>query len=141
MLEEVKEKTLRQESLLATLVGALSLLAVMLACIGVYGLMAFAVARRTRDIGVRMALGARASDVGLAVLREAVWLGVLGATIGVLTALALGRLIESQLYGVTARDPMILVTSTVLLLIATGIASCWPAWRAARVDPVISLRT
>lgn len=139
-LEEVKEKSLRRENLLATLVGALGLLALLLACVGVCGLMGFAVTRRTREIGVRMALGAPPGSVGCMVLREAAGLAGFGMAVGLVGALVLGRLVESQLYGVSARDPLSLALAGGALALAVVSAVAWPAWKAARVDPLISLR-
>jgi predicted permease len=139
-LAEVRTKSLRRENLLATLVGTLGMLALLLASVGVCGLMGFAVTRRTREIGVRMALGAQPGSVGGMVLREAAGLAGIGVAVGLGGALALGRLMESQLHGVSARDPLSLIVAGGSLVIATVFAAAWPAWRAARVNPLIALR-
>ncbi len=140
MLDEVRDKSLRMERLMATLVGSLGVLVLGLACLGVYGLMAFVVTRRTRDIGVRMALGARSLAVARAVLWDALRLAVAGALLGGIAALTLGRLIESHLYGISARDPWTLTLSVGVLLLGILAATLWPAWRAMRVNPLVALR-
>lgn len=137
---DVKTKSLRRENLLATLVGTLGVLALLLACVGVCGLMGFAVTRRTREIGVRMALGAQPGGVGRMVLRDAAGLAGFGVVLGLGGALALGRLMESQLHGISARDPLSLALAGGTLVLATVAAAAWPAWRAARVDPLVALR-
>jgi len=140
MLDEVRDKALREEHLMATLVGSLGVLALGLGCLGVYGLMAFVVVRRTRDIGVRMALGAKPVDIGRAVLRGALRLTFVGGVIGMGAALALGRLVENQLYGVTARDPLTFVTAIGVLLAGMIAVALVPAWRATQVNPLEALR-
>jgi putative ABC transport system permease protein len=111
-----------------------------LVTIGVYSVLAYATARRTQEIGIRMALGAEGRDV----LRMVIWVGLrlvaVGVLIGLIVSLALGRVIATQLWGVSAYDPVTLVTVSVLLPI-TGLVACWiPARRAARVDPLVALR-
>jgi len=138
--EAVRDKNINQERLLATLCGALAGLALLLSCIGLYGLMAYHVARRTREIGIRVALGATRQNIAGPILREALLLGGIGVAVGVPAALALSRLIKSQLYGVEPSDPFTLVAAVLaLLLVALGAA--WiPARRATRVDPMVALR-
>ncbi|MBE2216160.1 MAG: ABC transporter permease [Opitutaceae bacterium] len=138
---EVREKSLRREGLLARLVTTLALIALGLSCIGLYGLMAFGVARRTREFGVRLALGARPGEVAWPVVREALVVAAGGLVVGLVAALASGRFLASQLYGVSPRDPATLVGATVLLLAIAVIAAWRPARRAARVDPIIALRS
>ena len=116
-------------------------MAALLAAIGLYGLMAYAVANRTRDIGIRMALGAPRDHV----LRTEVWsalrLVAIGIAIGIPVAIAAGRLIAAQLFGVAAGDPVTLAAAAALLLLVGGLAAYGPARRASRVDPMLALRT
>jgi putative ABC transport system permease protein len=113
---------------------------VLIAALGLYGLVSFSVARRTRELGIRMALGATSRQVGAMVLGQGLKPVALGAGLGVCASLAFANILASQLYGVDAHDPRIFaVVLAALGLVAT--AACWiPAWRAARVDPMIPLR-
>lgn len=123
------------------LLTGFAVLALALAAIGVYGVMAFLVARRTREIGIRMALGAGAAQVRRSVLREGGSLLVVGLAIGGLVAALLSRYLESQLFEVTPHDPVAFAGAAAFLLIV-GLAACWvPALRATRVNPALSLRT
>jgi ABC-type antimicrobial peptide transport system permease subunit len=102
--------------------------------------MSYAVAQRTRELGVRMALGAQTRDVLKMVLRQGMWLTLLGAAIGVAGAVALTRMIKSWLFGVSPTDPLTFAVA-VLLLTIVALLSCWvPARRAAKVDPITALR-
>jgi len=122
--------------LLATFAGV----ALTLGAVGIYGVVAYAVTRRTREIGVRMALGARASDVLAMVLREGGMLAASGVTLGIIGALATSRVLAGFLFGVTPLDPTVFVAVPALLgAVALG-ACLLPARRAARVDPVTALR-
>ena len=115
-------------------------LAVLLAAVGIYGVMAYAVGQRTHEIGVRMALGAEPQTVRRMVLRQGLWLAVAGAAIGVGASFGLTRLIGNMLYGVKPSDPAIFAGVTAALLFV-ALAACWiPAYRATRVNPVIALR-
>jgi predicted permease len=134
------EETLAEERLYANMLGFFALLALLLAAIGLYGVMAYSVAQRTREIGIRMALGAQTGDVLRLVIWQGMRLVLVGIVIGAIGAYALKQLIVSQLYGVEAADP---VTFALVGGLLTGIAlfACWvPAWRASRVDPMIALR-
>ncbi len=134
------EARLRQERIFATLTAGFGVLALVLACIGIYGIMAYAVAQRTNEIGIRMALGARPESVLRMVLGEASWITAIGVIAGLGGALALGRVVGSLLYGVKAHDFKTLAVSG-LVLIAVALGASWiPARRAARVNPMLALR-
>jgi putative ABC transport system permease protein len=124
----------------AQLFGALSLLALIVAAIGVYSVIAFSVRLRTHEMGVRLALGARPVDLVRLVVGQGTAVVALGVVLGVVAALAAGRLVASQLYGVTPRDPAALAASASFLLVVGAMASLFPAWRASRVDPARVLR-
>jgi predicted permease len=131
---------LSQERLFATLTGAFGVVALVLACIGIYGVMAYNVARRTNEIGIRIALGAQTDQVLRMVLGEASWLAVFGIAIGLSCALWLTRFLATLLYGLKPSDPVTLAGAA-LLLLATALAAGWaPAWRASRVQPMEALR-
>ena len=138
-LEAVLARTLAPTRLLLFLLGAFALLALVLASIGIYGLLSYAVAQRRQEIGIRMALGARAGQVVRLVVRQGLTL-VLGAVlVGLLLAALLSRLLRSLLFGVGPADPATFAACAVLLF-AVALAACWlPARRAARVDPVTTL--
>jgi len=139
-LDEAFSATLARERLNAVVSAAFGLAALLLASLGVYGLLAFVVTERTREIGVRMALGARQSTVLRMVLRHGLCMVAGGAAIGLVAAFGLARFIESLLFGVTAYDPMTFIGITALLFVATLIATLIPGRQAARVDPLIALR-
>ncbi|MBX6365451.1 MAG: hypothetical protein IRZ00_16395, partial [Gemmatimonadetes bacterium] len=124
----------------AVLVGAFAGLALLLAAVGVYGVTAFAVARRTREIGVRMALGASGRRVFLTVLRQAAAMLGVGAAAGVLAAIPLMRLMRGLLFGVGPGDPLTFAVVLAVLAAAALLATWGPARRAARLDPVAALR-
>jgi ABC-type antimicrobial peptide transport system permease subunit len=128
------------ERLVASLSAAFGVLATLLACIGLYGVLAYSVARRSREIGVRMALGANAGDVVRLVLREAGLLLGLGIAVGLPVTLGLARAVKSQLFGVHFADLGTLVGAALGLALATGLAGYLPARRASRVDPLTALR-
>jgi putative ABC transport system permease protein len=132
--------SLRTERLVASLSGVFGGLATLLAVIGLYGVMAYVVMRRTREIGIRIALGALRSNVIAMVMREAFILIGAGLAAGFSLALALANLIRSQLYGLNARDPLTLIGSAIVLALAAGSAGFIPALRASRVDPMRALR-
>jgi len=123
------------------LLGIFAGLAVVLAAVGVYGLMSFLVAQRTREIGIRMAIGARAGDVLRLIVMRAVLLTGTGVALGLLGALLLTRLLESLLFGVKPTDPLTFAGVAAVLGIVAIAASVVPARRAARVDPLIALRS
>jgi predicted permease len=139
------EETIVEEDLSSTaIVAGLSLtfgsLAALLGCIGIYGVLAFLVVQRTREIGIRIALGAMQGDIGRLVLREAVVLVAIGVAIGVPAAYGLGRLMDSMLYGVSPGQPLTLLAGPVLMALVALAAAYIPARRATRVDPMVALR-
>jgi ABC-type antimicrobial peptide transport system permease subunit len=142
-LETMNEQigfSLRTERLVASLSAVFGGLATLLAVIGLYGVMAYAVRRRTREIGIRIALGALRSDVIAMVMREVFILIGIGLAVGLALALTLADLIRSQLYGLSARDPLTFVGSAIVLTLAAGLAGFVPALRASGVDPTTALR-
>jgi len=139
-LEEQVASTLRRPRLLATLSGFFAALALTLAVIGLYGTVAYGVARRRSEIGIRLALGAARARVLGMVLGDAGRLVLFGVVTGVATALGTTRLLKSFLYGLTATDVKILAGSAVVLAAAAVLASLVPAWRAAALDPTETLR-
>ena len=139
-MEQVRGESTARTDFNMTLLMIFAGVALLLAAIGIYGLMAYSVQQRTQEIGIRIALGASAHDVRKMVVRQGMGLALAGVFIGVAAALGLTRLMASLLYGVTARDP-IAMTSVALLLIGVALAATYiPARRASRVDPVVSLR-
>lgn len=139
-LSEQVDRSLREERLLATLAGFFGVLALLLAAIGLYGVIAYSVAGRTNEIGIRMALGARPAGILRAVLGESLALVAIGLMVGLPLALGSGRFISSQLYGVRSNDPWLIGTAAAVLLLAAFVASLLPARRAAHLDPVSALR-
>ena len=140
LLSSAIDRTLLEERLVARVLGVFALLAVGLAAAGLYGVLAYATARRTTEIGIRLALGATPGAVLRPILAEAAKLAALGIAIGVPAALALTKLLSGLLYGVAASDPRILGTVVVSLLGVALIAASVPAWRASRINPLAALR-
>jgi putative ABC transport system permease protein len=139
-LEEVLERSVADRRFQTSLLSAFSLAALLMAAIGIYGLIQYSVATRTREIGVRMAIGAKAGDILGMVIREGLKLSLAGLTLGFLGALWIGRAGSSLLYGVTATDPLTFI-GVALLLTAVAAAACYfPARRATKVAPVSALR-
>jgi len=139
-MERQIDESLFLDRIVAALSAAFGALATLLATVGLYGVMAYMVVRRTREIGIRMALGADRTEVLRLVMREVVLLAVAGIGIAVLGALALGRLVESQLMGVSGHDPWVFAAATGALAFVALSAGFFPAMRAARVDPLSALR-
>jgi ABC-type antimicrobial peptide transport system permease subunit len=134
------ENAVARERMTAALAGTLSVLAAVLLCVGLYGLISFHVLCRTREIGVRMALGARSGQVLLLILKQGALLLLLGVSAGVPLSLAAARLSSRLLYGVSPADGVSLLVGGSILLAAGIVATLIPAWRAARIDPASALR-
>jgi len=139
-LEQVLERSTGPQRLLAKLLSAFAAAALLLATLGIYGVVSYSVSRREREIGVRMALGAQAAHVVRMVLREGLRLSLVGVLAGSLLALALARLLAGFLYGVSPTDPLTYALASCGLALAAAVASWLPARRATRVDPAIALR-
>ena len=139
-LEEHVDESLGHERLMATLSGLFAGLALVLACVGLYGVMAYAVARRTNEIGIRMALGAGPGQVLGMILGESLTLVAVGFAIGLPAAIAAAQLISRQLYELKVVDPLTIVGSLLLLTIVAALAACIPAHGATKVDPMVALR-
>jgi ABC-type antimicrobial peptide transport system permease subunit len=139
MAEVVSRSTSRERfnMWLMTIFGGAALL---LAAIGIYGLMAYSVEQRTQELGIRMALGAQEGDVRRMVVRQGMRLAAVGLVIGMAASLGLARLIESFLFGVTTRDPLVFALVPTLLALVSLVAVSLPAIRASRVDPTEALR-
>ncbi|HKY03949.1 MAG TPA: ABC transporter permease [Blastocatellia bacterium] len=138
--QEIVDKALTQERLFARVSSLFSVLALVLASIGLYGIMSYSVARRTHEIGIRMALGARGSTVRWLVLRESLLMIVIGVILGLGAGLAATQVIASMLFGLTATDPLTIAVAMVFLVSVTAFAGYLPARRASKVDPMIALR-
>jgi ABC-type antimicrobial peptide transport system permease subunit len=115
-------------------------LATLMAAIGLYGVVGYAVAQRTSEIGLRMALGALPSDVLRMVLAEAGRMVAIGVVAGAAGGVALGRIAQSELFGIEAADPALVAAGVLLIALVTTAAACIPAWRASRIDPVSALK-
>ncbi len=137
---EVAATTTTPTRIGAALLGAFGALALLLAAVGLYGVIAYSVGMRTREMGVRMALGARPGDVVRLVLRQGGRLAVVGIGAGALLAALVGRVLGSMLYGVSALDPLAYAVAAAILLVVAAVASFVPAVTAARVDPLRALR-
>ena len=136
----IRDKGISRERLLAISCSMLGGLAVLLSCIGVYGLVAYNVTRRTSEIGIRMALGATRRDITRPILCEALQLCGIGIVVGVPVALGLIRFVKSQLYGVNPNDPATLICASLVLLLTALVAAWIPARRASKTDPMAALR-
>jgi ABC-type antimicrobial peptide transport system permease subunit len=137
--EQIKA-TLQTENIFALLTSGFGVLAILLASIGIYGVMAYAVARRTNEIGIRMALGAEAKTVLRMVLGETTMLAFAGIAAGLAASLAATRVVSSMLFGVRPTDAVTFGGAATLLLVVALVAAFVPAWRAATVDPMHALR-
>jgi ABC-type antimicrobial peptide transport system permease subunit len=140
LFSELVDENLVQERLLATLSGFFGGLALLLASVGLYGVMAYNVQRRTREIGIRMSMGAGRWQVLWMVTREALGLIIAGVVLGLPAALAASSLVSSMLFGLTAGDPVTILGATGLLTLTGLLAAFLPAYRASHVDPMVALR-
>jgi putative ABC transport system permease protein len=139
-MEEIIADSVAPRRFNMLLLGLFASVALLLAAIGIYGVISYSVSRRTQEIGIRMALGAGRRDVVRLVVRQGMAPALIGLALGVAGAAGLTRLMTTLLFGVTATDPIVFGLTTGLLG-AVALAACWlPAWRAARVDPLIALR-
>jgi predicted permease len=139
-LDEQVDRSLRQEKLISKLTGFFGLLALVLASIGVYGVLAFGVAQRTNEIGIRMAFGARRFDVVWMILKDGTSLVSIGVAVGILAALGTTHFVSSLLFGLTEKDPVTLFAATAVLVSVSLFAGYLPARRASRLDPLEALR-
>jgi len=139
-LDEILARSLAARRLSMILLGIFATLALVLSCVGIYGVTSYVVGQRTREIGVRMALGAQREDVMRLVLGEGARMALVGVAAGIAAALGLTRLMASQLFGVTAHDPLTFAAVAAALTMVALLACYLPARRAVRVDPVVALR-
>jgi putative ABC transport system permease protein len=135
------DETLLSDRLIAMLSAGFGLLATLLASVGLYGVMAFVVARRTKELGIRLALGAQRGLVIWMVMREVLLLLAIGLAVGIPAAMALGRYVAAQLYGIHPQDPAIAASTVAILAVVSAAAGLIPAQRASRIDPILALRT
>jgi ABC-type antimicrobial peptide transport system permease subunit len=140
-LAQAVSRSLWRQRLQGQVLGTFATLALLLAAVGIYGVISYAVAQRTRELGVRMALGATRGQVLGLVLGQGLRLAVAGVAIGIVAALALSRVVASLLYGVSATDLATFVGVPVALALIAMLATLVPARRATRVDPVVAMRT
>jgi putative ABC transport system permease protein len=139
-MEENMATTVAQPRFRTWLIGILAMLALVLAAVGVYGVMSYTVTQRTSEIGVRVALGAQPKDVFRIIVGEGLRLALFGVGVGLVAALVLTRLLQSFLFGISAYDPVTFIAVSLLLTLVAAAASYFPARRATRVNPMIALR-
>ena len=139
-LDDLVTNSLSQQRFTLSLLGAFAVLALILAAIGIYSVLSYSVRRRVQEIGIRLALGARLSDVLRMVIVEGMKPTLLGVTVGIVGALALGRVMSSLIYGVKPTDPLTFLAVAAVLAMVALLATFIPAYRAAKVDPMVALR-
>jgi predicted permease len=139
-MREQLQSSFRQDGLIARLMSFFGLLALLLACVGLYGVMANSVVRRTSEIGIRMALGAQRGNILWMVMRDTLWLLVVGLVIGIPLSLGAASLVSNQLFGLKATDPVSLIAAAAFLTVVAILAGYLPARRASRVNPLVALR-
>jgi putative ABC transport system permease protein len=139
-MDQLLDESISQQQLAMALLAGFALLALLLAAMGIYGVMSYAVTTRTHEIGVRMAMGARPTDVLRLVVGQGMTLALIGVAIGLSAALAMTRVMASLLFGVSSTDPLTFVVISLLLIAVAALACYLPARRAARVDPTVALR-
>jgi ABC-type antimicrobial peptide transport system permease subunit len=140
-LSDQLDDSIRSERMMAMLAVFFAACALLVTAIGLYGTLAYATARRTNEIGIRVALGAKRVQVVSLVFRENAWIAICGCAAGLVAALMASRALTSFLYGTSVRDPWVLIGSVVALILIASAASLLPAIRAARIDPMEALRT
>jgi ABC-type antimicrobial peptide transport system permease subunit len=139
-IAQIKDQSVSPRRLNAALISSFGILALIIAAVGIAGVLAFSVNARTNEIGIRMSLGANRGRVQRMILREGSVLLLIGLVLGVASAMAAARVIEGLLFGVAPHDPLTLA-GVVLMMTTIGVLACWiPALRAARIDPVITMR-
>jgi predicted permease len=139
-LQQVVEDSVLNQRLVAQLSTIFGLLATLLSCVGIYGVVSYGITRRMNEFGIRMALGAEHTDVLWTVIREALRLVLTGVALGLVLAIACGRLVQSQLFGLESYDPLALCVALVAMISISLAASYLPARRATRIDPMVALR-
>jgi putative ABC transport system permease protein len=139
-MEDVVAETFAQPRVMASLTGTFASAALLVAAFGVYGLLSYVVSQRTRDIGIRRALGAQPSDTMRLVLRQGLTLTAIGIVLGLTGAAAVTRYLQGMLFGVTPLDPSTFVAVSLMFLLVATVASYVPARRATKVDPLVALR-
>ncbi len=139
-MEDQIEETLLNERMIELLAISFGLLATILAGVGLYGVLAYSTAQRTREIGIRMALGASRIGVSKLVLKDVLLLAGIGVAVAIPCSVVLGRLLQSQLFGVSTADPITLGAVVLLIGVVALVAALLPAHRASSVDPTIALR-
>jgi putative ABC transport system permease protein len=139
-METLLMTSLVQPRLYSVLAGSLAILTLVIGAVGLFGVLGYAVGQRTREIGVRTALGARPADIAVLVLRQGLIVAGVGVSLGLAASFAVVRLLSTFLYGVTAYDTLSYVVVALVLLVSALVVSAIPARRAARIDPVEALR-
>jgi len=140
-LRELADVGLLPQRIAAGILASFGVVALLLAAVGLYGVVAFAVAQRTREIGIRVALGAQSSEVLRLMLRQGMTLAGIGLLVGLPLAIGAGKLVSGFLLGAGAADPLVFIVAAVTLGLVTLVASYVPARRASRVDPIVALRS
>jgi putative ABC transport system permease protein len=139
-LEQIVDQAVAPRRLITNLLGGFSALALLLASIGLYGVIAYSVGQRTHEFGIRLALGAQRSDLLRLIVGEGLKLAITGVLLGLIASLLLTRLLTNMLFGVSATDPLIFATNAAIMVVVALAACLIPARRATKVDPMVALR-
>ena len=139
-MNELLDRSLASRRFSAQLVGGFAGVALLVASIGIYGVLAYMVGQRSREIGLRMALGAPRTDILKLIVTRGVVLSIIGIIAGVIVSVSTASMMASQLYGVRPHDPVVFLAVPLLLFVIAVLASYIPAWRATKVDPMLALR-